>query len=110
MADRFVVRAVVVGLGGIVLACVVAAVVLALHGNDMPEFLKYVGTTALGAFAGVLAKTSTDVQPVAVVDQPVATTEVAPRRRKRDKGATAMDLLIIVLVVILVLFLIGLVR
>lgn len=84
MTDRFVVRAVVLGLALTVLACVVSSVVLALNGTDLPEFLKYVGTTALGAFAGVLSKTSTEVQPVAVVDQPVATTDVpTPRKRIR---------------------------
>lgn len=114
MNDRFTVRAVVVGLGGIILACVVAAVVLALHGDDMPEFLKYVGTTALGAFAGVLAKTGTDVQPVAVVGQPVETTEVAAPAKKTAararKQSGHMDLSGVLYAALLVLVILVIVR
>lgn len=106
MTDRFTVRAVVVGLIAAVFACIVAAVVLALNGTDLPEFLKYVGTTALGAFAGVLSKTNTEVPtqptPVTVVDQPVATTDVpAKPRRRREAGHADLALLVALALIVL---------
>lgn len=112
MNDRFTVRAVTLGLLLVVVLSVVATVVLALAGDALPDYLKYVGTTALGAFAGVLAKTGTDVQPVAVVNKdadPVPTSDVpAPRKRGRDKGE--FGIIGILLVLILLAVLVGFIR
>lgn len=109
MNDRFTVRAVVLGLLLVIVLSVVATVVLAISGDALPDYLKYVGTTALGAFAGVLAKTGTDVQPVAVVNKaadPVPTAE-APKRRDRGdlplSDLLTLALIVLVVVVILVL-------
>lgn len=81
MTDRFTVRAVVLGLAIAVLACIIAAVILALKGIDLPEFLKYVGTTALGAFAGVLSKTNTDVPSTPTPVTVVATQDAAKKAK-----------------------------
>ena len=88
MPDRFVVRCVVLGLVLSVFASLIASVVLAMHGTDVPDYIKYVGTTALGAVAGVLAKIggTDEPQPVTVVDQPVATTDVPAPKRKAKKA------------------------
>lgn len=86
MNDRITVRTVVFGLVAAVLLCIVGVVVLALHGTDIPEILKAIALTALGAVAGVLAKTGTDVQPVAVVNKPadpVPTADVPAKRKRR---------------------------
>lgn len=106
MTDRFVVRCVVLGLVVALFGSLVASVVLALHGTDVPDYVKYVGTTALGAVAGVLAKTTTDdPTPVTVVGQPVETTAVpakktARRRGRKDAGLTSVGLVLVVLIFI----------
>ena len=91
MTDRFVVRCVVLGLVAAVLGSLVASVILSLNGTDVPDYLKYVGTTALGAIAGVLSKTTTDEPtPVTVtnpVGSPVPTSDVPTPARRRAKKA-----------------------
>lgn len=101
MTDRFTVRVVVLGLLLIIVLSVIAALILALQHVDMPDYLKYVGTTALGVFGGILVKTATEVQPVAVVDSPVATTDKPAKRHRDDTGLTALGALLIALIVIL---------
>lgn len=80
MPDRFVVRAVVLGLLSIVLVVIVAATLLILDESGVPDALWGMGTVALGALAGILARTSTndDVQNVAVVNTALEPVPVDP--------------------------------
>lgn len=63
MTDRRTIFAVVVVLGLVVLACVAIAGVLAVQEKAIPPELVGFGGTALGAVAGLLAKTSSEPVP-----------------------------------------------
>lgn len=68
MNDRTTVNLVVGGLGVVALVCILGIVVLAAMGRAIPEILGLVGTTDVGALAGVLSQTNTHpptpVQPL----------------------------------------------
>lgn len=63
MTDRRTIFAVVVTLGLVVLACVGIAGALAVLQRPIPPELVGFGGTALGAVAGLLAKTSSEPVP-----------------------------------------------
>lgn len=63
MTDRRTIFAVVVVLGAVVLACVAIAGLLAVQEKPIPPELVGFGGTALGAVAGLLAKTSSEPPP-----------------------------------------------
>jgi hypothetical protein len=81
MTDRFVVRAVALGLVAAFVGCLGGIVYLA-HTGQAHDVLDNLAAVALGALAGFLAKTNSEIQQVAVTNTPVPTTEVEPRRRK----------------------------
>jgi hypothetical protein len=114
VTDRFVVRAVALGLVAAFVGCLGGIVYLA-HTGSNHDVLDNLAAVALGALAGFLAKTNTEVQQVQVtnpVSDPVATTDVpAKPRRRADKGhSDLVTVAVVLLVVILVLFLIGAIR
>lgn len=76
MNDRFVVRAVVLFLGAVVLVGLGLGGYLSAVGRPVPDFV--IGTTAaaLGGLTGILVKTGTD--PMQVVAPPGRPVEVDP--------------------------------
>lgn len=80
MPDRFVVRAVVVGLLVVGLAVILGAIALSIGNHSIPDSLWTLAGTAVGAVAGILSKTNTEpgpIQPVQVMNQPAAPVPVA---------------------------------
>lgn len=114
MTDRFTVRAVVIGLIVIVVAGLAGIIALTATGHSIPDVLQNVTVGALTSLGTLLAKTNTEVQPVHVVDQPVATTDVpTPAKRGRRGSAGHMDgvaVVIIAVVVVALLILFGVLR
>lgn len=68
-SDRFSVRAVVITLGAVVLFVVCGMIFLASTQTPIPDSLDRIGFAALGAVAGILAKTSIGAQDVQVVNE-----------------------------------------
>lgn len=58
MTDRRVVELVVVVLGLVTLVSLALGGYLAIHGKTIPDFIIGMGTGAMGAVAGLLARTS----------------------------------------------------
>ena len=112
MTDRFVVRAVALGLVAAFVGCLAGIVYLA-HTGDNHDVLDNLAAVALGALAGFLAKTNSEVQQVQVtnpVGDPVPTADVpAPVKRRRDRGHGAADLLIGFLALVVLIYLISLI-
>jgi hypothetical protein len=67
MTDVSIVRAVAYGLVGALLATIVAIAVLAGLSHPVPSILQEIAIGALGATAGLLAKTSTEPVPTTTV-------------------------------------------
>lgn len=74
--DRAVVLTVVIALALVVLAVVCSEVWLVSVGRQLPDSIVVMGSTALGAIAGLLASTST--KPVAAAVPPPAVVVAAP--------------------------------
>jgi hypothetical protein len=76
VTPAIVVKTVAFGLVGTLLLCVIGIVVLAALGITIPDTLTNIAIGALGAVAGLLARTGSDPQPVEVVNEPVEVDEV----------------------------------
>lgn len=110
MTDRFVVRAVALGLVAAFVGCLGGIVYLANTGANH-DVLDNLAAVALGALAGFLAKTNSEVQQVQVtnpIGDPVPTADVpAPARKRRKDAGEAVDALLWVVIIVVVAAALG---
>lgn len=107
MTDRFVVRVVVLGLLALGVLALAGITACALTGHSVPDVLQNIAVGALTALGAVLAKTSTEPQPVVVQNEPVAVTE---RARRKDAGhSDLIAALVVVLILVIILAAVGLI-
>ena len=85
MTDPKIIRAVVYGLVGLALTALVGIVALAGFARPIPDVLQNIAVGSMTAVAGILSKTSAEVTPVAIVDEPVEviTKPAAPRSKAK---------------------------
>lgn len=109
MPDRRTVLVVVGGLAFTLVACIVGAIVLAAIGKDVPDVVKELGVGALGALAGILARTATEpgpIQPVAVMNTPAAPVPVDPQGGHTET-AFVIEVAILLILVAVALRMLG---
>lgn len=109
MTDRFTVRTVVAGLVVLLVGTAAAMVLLTMTSHPIPDQLDRLAVGALGAVAGILAKTSSEPQEVNVVNDPedAVPGEETPAPKRQRGQVSIPGLVVVVLVVLLVLYLAG---
>lgn len=81
MTSKSVVLLVIGFLGTVALVCIGGVIALSFVGKTVPDSLIALGSSAVGAIGGILAKTGTEPTETTVVNtsaQPVPTTDTIP--------------------------------